>query len=111
MRPDQIAHRAGAARVPAGVGRVRAAVRVEAALFCCVVTLTLCGLLRRELSREAIRLPVTTIVAELCGTCESDELDPPRQAGTEPELRTTLSQMSGEQRSLYDALDRDKYFS
>ena len=81
-------------------------------VFCCVLALTLCGLLQRELSRAGIRRSVPALLAELGGICEVDVLYPrPREAGAEPELRTTLSQMSAEQRSLYDTLGLEKYLS
>ena len=80
-------------------------------VFCCVLALTLCGLLQRELSRAGICRPVQVILSELGGICEVNLLYPPREAGAEPELRTTLSQMSAEQRCLYDALGLEKYLS
>ena len=80
-------------------------------VFCCVLALTLCGLLQRELSRAGIRRSVPALLAALGGICEVDVLYPPREAGAEPELRTTLSQLSAEQRSLYDTLGLEKYLS
>ena len=85
--------------------------KVQVHVFCCVLALTLCGLLQRELSRAGIRRSVPALLAELGGICEVDVLYPPREAGAEPELRTTLSQMSAEQRSLYDTLGLEKYLS
>ena len=85
--------------------------KIRVHVFCCVLALTLCGLLQRELSRTGIRRPASAILAELRGICEVDVLYPPRGAGAEPELRTTLSQMSAEQRCLYDALGLEKYLS
>ena len=83
--------------------------KIQVHVFCCV--LALCGLLQRELSREGIRHSVPALLAALSGSCEVDVLYPPREAGAEPELRTTLSQMSAEQRSLYDTLGLEKYLS
>jgi hypothetical protein len=85
--------------------------KVQVHVFCCVLALTLCGLLQRELSRAGIRRSVPAPLAELGGICEVDVLYPPREADAEPELRTTLSQMSAEQRSLYDTLGLEKYLS
>ena len=75
---------------------------IQVHVFCCTLALPLCGLLHRELSREGIRRPVPAILAELSGICEASVLYPPREASAKPELRTTLSQLSAEQRSLYD---------
>ena len=80
-------------------------------MFCRMLALTLCGLLQRELSRAEIRRPVPPILARLGGTCELDELYPPREAGAEHEIRTTLSQISAEQHCLCDALRFERYLS
>ena len=80
-------------------------------VFCCVLALTLCGLLLRELSRAGTEHSASALLAELSGICEVDVVYPPRQSGAAPELRTTLSQMRAEQRSLYDALGLEKYLS
>ena len=71
--------------------------KIRVHVFCCVLALTLCGLLRREASRQGIERSVPALLAELGGIREVDVLYPLREDGAEPELRTTLSQMSAEQ--------------
>ena len=85
--------------------------KIRVHVFCCVLALTLCGLLQRAASRQGIQRSVPALLAELGGIREVDVLYPPREDGAEPELRTTLSQMSAEQRSLYEILELKKYLS
>ena len=66
-------------------------------MFCCVLALTLCGLLQRELTR----LGVQRSIPARCSTRSErtrvvDVLYLAPEEGGEPELRTTLSQMTDE---------------
>ena len=85
--------------------------KIRVHVFCCVLALTLCGLLQRAVSRQGIQRSVPALLADLAGIREVDVLYPPREDGAEPELRTTLSQMSAEQRSLYEILGLKQYLS
>jgi transposase len=83
--------------------------KIRVHVFCCVLALLLCTLLRRELHRRGIDLSLKEILAELGGIREVGVLFPPDGRKRNPILRTTLSHMSGRQRELYDALDLSRY--
>ena len=80
-------------------------------MFFCVLALTLCSLLQREVSCRGFHRSVPALLADLVWIREVDVLYPPRQDAAEPELRTTLSQMSTEQQSLYEILGLKQYLS
>lgn len=73
-------------------------------VFCCVLALMLCGLLQRELSRHGVNDSIPALLDALRGIREVDVLYPAREEDGEPELRTTLSRMTDEQRTMYDIL-------
>ena len=78
-------------------------------VFCCVLALMLCGLLQRELSRHGVFGLIPALLDALAGIREVDVLYPAREEGGEPELRTTLSQMTAEQRRMYEILGLDSH--
>jgi transposase len=85
--------------------------KIRVHVFCCVLALLLCTLLRRELHRRGIDLSVREILAELGGIREVGVLFPPEGRKRNPILRSTLSQLSARQRELYDALDLGRYLA
>ena len=56
-----------------------------------------------------VQRSVPALLAEIGGIREVDVLYSPRQEGDKREVRTTLSQMTAEQRSMYETLGLDKY--
>ena len=78
--------------------------KIAVHVFCCMLALMLCGLLQRELSRHGVQDSIPALLDALRGIREVDVLYPSRAADGEPELRTTLSRMTDEQRAMYDIL-------
>ena len=83
--------------------------KIQVHVLCCVLALTLSGLPERELSCHRVQRSVPALLAEIGGIREVDVLYSPRQEGDKREVRTTLSQMTAEQRSMYETLGLDKY--
>lgn len=83
--------------------------KVEVHVFCCVLALLLCSLLRRELHRQGIDRSIRKIFADLQAIREVGVLFPPQERGRKPTLKMTLAAMSNEQRKLYSALELDRY--
>ena len=83
--------------------------KITVHVFCCVLALMLCGLLQRELSRHGVEDSIPALLDALAGIREVDVLYPAREEGGKPELRTTLSQMTDEQRAMYDILGLDRH--
>jgi transposase len=79
--------------------------KVEVHVFCCVLALMLCSLLRRELHRKGIDRSIPDLLDELGTIREVGILYPPQEGKEEPTIQITLSQMSDEQRMLYEALN------
>jgi len=85
--------------------------KVEVHVFCCVLALMLCSLLRRELHRKGIDRSVPDLLDELGTIREVGILYPPQDGKEEPTIQITLSQMSEEQSILYEALNLERYCS
>ena len=83
--------------------------KIEVHVFCCVLALLLCALLQRELSAGGEPRSIPALLEELGGIREVDVLYPASKPGGKPAIRTTLSQMSARQRTLYDALNLGKH--
>ncbi len=83
--------------------------KIEVHVFCCVLALTLCALLQRELSRHGVQRSIPALLDELGGIREVDVLYPARQEGGEPVLKTTLSKMTAEQQKLHAILGLKEY--
>ena len=83
--------------------------KIAVHVFCCVLALALCGLLQRELSRHGVPGSIPALLDALRGIREVDVLYPAREEGGEPELRTTLSQMTAQQRRMYGILALDSH--
>ncbi len=83
--------------------------KVEVHVFCCVLALMLCSLLHRELHRKGIDRSIPAILDELAKIREVGVIYAPQREKETPTIQMTLSQMSPEQRILYDALDLKRY--
>ncbi len=83
--------------------------KIAVHVFCCVLALMLCSLLQRELSSHGVKDSIPALLDALAGIREVDVLYPVREEGGEPELRTTLSQMTAEQRRMYEILGLDSH--
>jgi transposase len=83
--------------------------KVEVHVFCCVLALMLCSLLRRELHRKGIDRSIPDLLDELARIREVGFLYPPKDKQQTPTIQMTTSQMSDEQRRLYNALDLQRY--
>lgn len=81
--------------------------KVEVHVLCCVLALMFCSLLRRELHRKGIDRSIPDILDELATIREVGFVFP--QQGKLPTIHMTISQMSDEQRSLYEALELQSY--
>jgi len=85
--------------------------KVEVHVFCCVLALMLCSLLRRELHRKGIDRSIPDLLDELGNIREVGILYQPEKGKEVPTIQVTLSQMSDEQRTLYDLLNLERYCS
>ncbi|MCP4874774.1 MAG: hypothetical protein GY896_04765 [Gammaproteobacteria bacterium] len=82
---------------------------IEVRVFCCVLALMLCSLLRRELQRQGIDLSIPVLLEQLGKIREVGVVYPAQDKRRSPTLKMTLSQMSEQQQVLYDALNLDRY--
>jgi hypothetical protein len=72
-------------------------------VFYCVMALTLCGLLRRELHHKGIRRSLVAILEDL-GQIKEVCLASAKTPGAQPQFHVALTQMTEDQQALYDAL-------
>jgi transposase len=85
--------------------------KIEVHVFCCVLALMLCSLLRRDLKRQGIDLSIAALLEQLGKIREVGVLYPAKDKRRSPTLKSTLSQMSEQQQALYDALDLGRYLA
>ena len=85
--------------------------KVEVHVFCCVLALMLCSLLRRELHHRGIDRSVPDLLEQLDKIRQVGVVYPPSGNRRAPTLQMTLSRMSADQRALYDTLDLGRYLS
>jgi transposase len=83
--------------------------KIKVHVFCCVLALTLCSLLRRELQGRGIDRSIPALLEELSQIREVAVLYPPPESGGSPTIRTTLCQLSDSQQALYKTLDLQRY--
>lgn len=83
--------------------------KVQVHVFTCVLALLLLSLQRRELAAKGFALSNRRMLELLGSIREVVTIFPPADRQSEPQLRTTLSAMSDEQRALFDALDLGRY--
>jgi transposase len=85
--------------------------KIEVHVFCCVLALMLCSLLRRELMRQGIDLSIPALLDELGKIREVAIIYAQNGKPRAPTLKTTISQLSERQKTLYDALDLRRYLA
>ena len=85
--------------------------KVEVHVFCCVLALMLCSLLRRELQRRDIERSIRGLIEALSGIREVGVVFQPEGRRRAPEIRSTVSAMTDDQRALFDALELGRYLS
>ena len=83
--------------------------KIEVHVFCCVMALMLCSLLRRELQHQGIDLSIPALLEELGKIREVGVVYPPRDKRRSPTIKMTLSKLSEQQQKLYDTLDLKRY--
>ena len=83
--------------------------KIEVHVFCCVLALMLCSLLQRELKRQGIDLSIPAVLEQLGKIREVGLVYPAQGKRRKPTLKTTLSQLTEQQRMLYDALNLGRY--
>jgi transposase len=83
--------------------------KIRVHVFYCVLALMLCSLLRRELDRRGIRRSLPSLLEELGQIREVCVVYPAAAPGAEPTLQMTLTELSEEQRALYQALNLGRY--
>jgi transposase len=83
--------------------------KIRVHVFYCVWALMLCGRLRRELDRRGIRRSLPALLEELGPIREVCVAYPAAEPGAEPTLQLALTELTEEQRALYEALDLGRY--
>ena len=82
--------------------------KIEIHVFCCVIALMLCTLLRRELQRKGIDRSIPSLLEDLGRIQEVAVVYPAKSEGDAPKVSVTLSELSEDQGALYGALDLDR---
>jgi transposase len=83
--------------------------KIEVHVFYCVLALTLCSLLRRELHQRGIDRSIPDLLDQLAKIREVGVVFAPEGRKRIPTIKTTLSAMTEDQKALYDALDLSRY--
>jgi transposase len=83
--------------------------KVEVHVFTCVLALMLGSLLQRELHRRGIDRSLPSLLNDLGKIREVLVVYPPADKGGEPTFKMTMSRMSPDQRTLFEALDLGRY--
>lgn len=83
--------------------------KIEVHVFCCVLALMLCSLLRRELEHQGIDLSIPVLLEELEKIREVGVVYQPQDKRRSPIIKMTLSKLSEQQQKLYDTLDLKRY--
>jgi len=84
--------------------------KIRVHVFYCVLALTLCGLLRRELHHKGIARSLLAILEDL-GQIKEVCLAHAKAPGAPPQFQVTLTQLTEDQQALFDALDLGRYRS
>ena len=85
--------------------------KIKVHVLCCVLALTACSLLRRELHRHGIENSIPTMLETLGGIREVGVVYAPATNESKPVIEMTTSAMSPQQRSLFDQLQLQRYLS
>lgn len=81
--------------------------KIQVHVFYCVLALTLCGLLRRQLHQQGIKQSLAELLENLGQIREVSVVYPAVSTQSEPQIAITLSQLTEEQAVLYNALGLD----
>jgi transposase len=85
--------------------------KIQVHVFYCVLALMLCCLLRRELHKKGIERSLERLLEELGQIREVAVVYPAATPGAAPEVRVTLTELTQDQRALYEALALGRYRS
>ena len=85
--------------------------KIEVHVFCCVLALMLCSLLRRELQQRGLDHSIPEMLDQLGKIREVGVVYPAKDKRRSPTIQMTLSRMSKEQQALYKALNLARYRS
>ena len=85
--------------------------KIEVHVFCCVLALMLCSLLRRELQQRGIDLSIPAMLDQLGEIREVGVVYAAEDKRRKPTIQMTLSRLSKEQQALYKALNLARYLS
>ena len=83
--------------------------QVEVHVFCCVLALLLSSLLQRELQRQGVERTPDELFDQLGGIREVELLYPPRDKRGKTRSTRIVSEMTPEQRTLYETLKLDRH--
>lgn len=78
--------------------------KIRVHVFCCVLALMLCSLLRREVAQRGINLSLPVLLEELGQIREVGVVYPTTRKGERARVEVTLSEMTPTQHALYEAL-------
>ena len=85
--------------------------KIEVHVFCCVLALLLCSLLQRETRRRGLSCSISELLERLGRIREVGVVYPSPGKRRAPTVQMTVSQMTDDQRALYDALDLRRYLA
>jgi transposase len=83
--------------------------KIEVHVFYCVLAYMLCAVLRRELHRKGIDRSMRAILDDLSQIREVGVIFPPQGKQRKPTIKTTLSALSDDQRTIYETLKLERY--
>ena len=83
--------------------------KIRVHVFSCVLALTLCSLLQRELHRKGVDRSIPDLLDTLGKIHEVAVVYPPQGPNDSPTIKTTLSEMSDHQRLVFDALELNRH--
>lgn len=83
--------------------------KIEVHVFYCVLAYMLCAVLRRELHRKGIDRSIRAILDDLSQIREVGVIFPPQGKQRKPTIKTTLSVLSDDQRTMYETLGLERY--
>ena len=85
--------------------------KIEVHVFCCVLALMLCSLLRRELQQRGIDLSIPAMLNQLGEIREVGVVYAAEDKRRKPTIQMTLSRLSKEHKALYETLNLARYLS
>jgi len=83
--------------------------KIEVHVFYCVLAYMLCAVLRRELHRKGIDRSIRAILDDLSQIREVGVIFGPQGKQRKPTIKTTLSALSDDQRTMYETLGLERY--